>query len=68
HARRLHQEDGHRERHGRSGTRGVQPHITLCRSYVWPCNAYEQTVQMTDPLQRKAMDKFETIVAAFRKR
>jgi predicted RNA methylase len=31
-------------------------------------NAYELTAQMADPLQRKAMDKFETIVAALRKR
>lgn len=31
-------------------------------------DAYELTAQMADPLQRKAMDKFETIVAALRKR
>ena len=31
-------------------------------------DAYELTAQMADPFQRKAMDKFETIVAALRKR
>lgn len=31
-------------------------------------DAYKLTAQMADPLQRKAMDKFETIVAALRKR